>query len=218
MQRDEEQLLGDADAVQRADSGVDLAHAGHEHKDVTGLMRVDDLLHGIGRLLRDIPLVLVIDILHLHGEAATFRDADGAIIQILLYRLGIQCGGHDEQMQIRTLMRLQSFHQSECDIAEQIALMKFIEENRADIRERGVILQPAQQDAFRHETNARAERSVVIKANLVTDFLAERHIPFPRHARSDGASGDTTRLQHHDLLVPGQPRIQDHLGDLGRFA
>ena len=79
--------------------------------------------------------------------------------------------------------------------------MKFVEQNRSDIGERSIILQPAQQNSFGHKTDARAETGLVVETNLIADFLAEFAIAFPRDARGDGSRGDATWLQDDDFFV-----------------
>ncbi len=88
-------------------------------------------------------------------------------------------------------------------IAEQIAFVKFVEQYRADIRQRSIILQPTQKNSFGHKTNACAETGLIVETNLIADFLAEFAFAFPRHARGNGSRRNTTRLQHDDFLFTG---------------
>ena len=96
--------------------------------------------------------------------------------------------------------------------------MELVEEDNAHLRQLGIVLQPAQQNAFGHITDARAEAGLVIEPNLVAYLPAKLHAAFPRHPRRHRPRRHPPRLQHHDLLISGQPRIQQHLRNLGSFA
>ena len=96
--------------------------------------------------------------------------------------------------------------------------MKFIKEHHSDIAKRAIILQPAQQDAFSHKTNPRAKAGLVVKADLIAHLCTQHTVAFPGHPGSDGAGGHAARLENNDLLVSGQSRVQQHLGDLCSFA
>ena len=96
--------------------------------------------------------------------------------------------------------------------------MEFIEQHHAHVGQRAVILQPAEQNSLGHETDARAQARLVIEPNLVAHLPTELALAFPGHARRHRAGGDATRLQHDDLLRPGQPRVEEHLRHLRRLA
>src|ERR1017187_8133647 len=96
--------------------------------------------------------------------------------------------------------------------------MKLIEDHHAHVGKQAIVLQPAQEDALGHVADACAQAGLVIEANLVTDFRAELAPPFPGNPCRNRPRRDPAGLQHHDLLVPSQPSIQQQLGDLGSFA
>ena len=116
---------------------------------------------------------------------------------------------------------MQLLHQREGDVAEQIALMKFIEEDDRGIPEIAIVLQPAEKNALRDEANARSQTGLIVEPNLVADLLPKLDLPFPGDARGDRAGGDAARLKHHDSLrlcgVAGQSGVEQHLRHLGGF-
>src|SRR5206468_13037593 len=122
-------------------------------------------------------------------------------------RFGFERGGHYRHLQVWAERFLEVLDQSQRDVAQQISFVKFIEEDDTDIADGAIILQPAQQYAFGHKTDAGAEAGLIIEANLVTDFCAEFHAALPRHARRDSAGGDAAWLKHNDLLLASQTRI-----------
>ena len=90
---------------------------------------------------------------------------------------------------------MQFFDQSQRDIAEQIPFMKLIEQNHADITQRAIVLQPAQQDSLRDKTDARAKAGMILEPNLISDFLSELDFTLPGHASRDSARSHTAGLQ-----------------------
>src|SRR5712692_2654777 len=138
--------------------------------------------------------------------------------QILGHRRGIQGGGHDDHLQLGPLRLLELFDQRERDVAQQIPLVKFVEQYHLDLRQRPIILQPAQEDAFGDETDARAQAGYIVEANLIAHFRAQPAIPFPSDPRGDRPGRDATRLQHDDFLFRRQPGVQKHLRDLRGLA
>ena len=96
--------------------------------------------------------------------------------------------------------------------------MKFIEDDRAQVGEGAIVLQPAQEDALGHVADTGAQAGLVIEANLVTDLGAERAPPFPGYARRHGPRRHATGLEHDNLLAGGQSGIQQHLRDLSGLA
>ena len=76
--------------------------------------------------------------------------------------------------------------------------MKLVEQYDADAGKRPVVLEPAQQDPFGYVTNAGAEGSLIVEANLVADLRAKSHAAFPGDTRCDRAGRDPPRLQDHD--------------------
>ena len=113
---------------------------------------------------------------------------------------------------------LNLFYERERNVAEQVAFVKFVEQDDANIGERSIILQPAQKNSFRHKTDARAQTGLVIETNLITHFAAEFALAFPRDTRGDSSRRDTTRLQNDNLLFTGETGVEQHLRNLCGFA
>ena len=67
-----------------------------------------------------------------HRKGLAFGNQDGAILaQVFGHRLGFQRGGHDDHFQVGPARLLQSLGQGQGHVAQQIALVKFIEEDDA---------------------------------------------------------------------------------------
>ena len=218
VQRDAGHALPRFQTAQRVQRAVDFAASRHENEDVAGRTAIDDPLDLLRRLRRDGAVVGRGKIAHLHRITLPFRNKNRAFIQIRGNRLGIERGRHYDHRQIRPLRLLQMLHQCERDIAEQIALVELIENHRADIAQRAIILQPAQQNALGDKANARADARVIIKANLIPHFRAQLSLTLPSHARRHRASRHSPRLQNDDHPVARDPRIEQHLRHLRGLA
>ena len=243
VERQHRHALVQSRGANAADGRIDLRHARHEHENMARLTRVDDPFHGVSRLLRHGAFVLVVEEANFDRETLAFGDEHragtgrvglqpGFVIlcrtggggcgrdssQIFRHRPGVEGGGHHGHFQIRASGSLKLFHQRQRHVAQQIAFMELVEQNNTDIGKRPVILQPAEQDAFGHVANARAEGGSVIKTNLVADFLAGPAPAFPRHTRGNRAGGDAAGLQHGDLFVLRQAGVEQHLRHLCRLA
>jgi len=137
VQGDQCQALGAAKGAEGGEGGVDFGHAGHEDQDVAGVARVDDLLDGIGGLLWDWPFVPPVQIAHRDGETLPFRQQNRRSSrlpsQVLRHRFRLKRGGHDRQLKLGPVGLLQAFYQGQRDIAQQVALMEFVEEDRPHI-------------------------------------------------------------------------------------
>ena len=125
---------------------------------------------------------------------------------------------HDDDLQIGPRRFLQPQRARERDVAIEMPLVKFVEENRADVAQLRILDQLTQQDAFRDEADARAFRDDVLEADLVSDFVAEPAIPLRRHARRKQPRREPTRLQNHDLAIAEQAVLEQDLRNLRRLS
>ena len=127
-------------------------------------------------------------------------------------------GGHYEHNQIGALGLLQVLHQGQRNIAEQAPLVELIKDDRTDVGQRAIILEPAQQDTLGDEGDASARTGVIVEADLIADLSAELTVPLRGDAGGHAASGDAAGLQYHDHLVVRDPRIEQHLRHLRGLA
>ena len=85
------------------------------------------------------------------------------------YRSAIERRGHDQDAQIvaHVLLRIQT--QCQAEIGMQAAFVKLIEDQQADEFERGIVLQPARQDAFGDDFDPRGVADARFQTRAVTD-------------------------------------------------
>ena len=217
MQREEQAPFGEPRATQGVDGRVDLAHAWHEHEDISRIAIADDALDGLGRPLRRGPLITVFRPVDRDGERASFGNEDRGrafwiLREITRDRLRFERRGHHHNFQVWTRRLLEALHQCECDVAEQVSLVKLVEHHDAYVAQFMVVLQPAQEDALRDEAEARGFRQMLLEPHLVTHFTAEPAAAFPRHPRRHGARGDPAGLQDHDAFRPATPASRSICG------
>ena len=82
----------------------------------------------------------------------------------------------------------------ECDVAVEMALMKFIEENRGDGAQLRILNELAQQNSFGDEANPGAVGSDVFEANLVADFVTEPPVALGGDTGGEQARREPARL------------------------
>ena len=120
---------------------------------------------------------------------------------------------HHEDAQVLAHFRLRFQAQRQAEIGVEAALVKLVEDHHRDAFERGVALQPAREDSFRHDLDARALAGARFQPRAKADGLTDRFAEHLRHARRDGARGETARLEHHDLAgarrLLGEQRKRD---------
>jgi hypothetical protein len=131
----------------------------------------------------------------------------------------IQGRRHDHDPQVLAQAGLHVQRQRQAKVASQVALVEFVEQDRADALEQRIVLQHAGEDALGHDFDAGFRRDLVLEADAVTHGLADRLAQLPGHEAGSGARGDAARFQHHDLAALQPIRIQQrqrHLRGLAR--
>ena len=87
------------------------------------------------------------------------------------------------------------------EIGVERALVEFVEEERRDAVERGIVEHHAREHAFGDELDAGLARHFRGEAHAVADGFADRLAKRCRHTRGRGAGGEPARLEHDDLLA-----------------
>src|SRR5438477_1520736 len=120
-----------------SDSGngsADLVFSGHEDEHVAFGIRSDALEFISGQVPDGV--VVATDrfrqVLDRNWKGATARTQHGARFQVSLQEARIQSCRHDGEFQIETGRCLELEGASESDVTVEMALMKFVEENRGD--------------------------------------------------------------------------------------
>ena len=100
-----------------------------------------------------------------------------------------------------------------------MALVEFIDDHAADVFQRGVLEELAEQHALGDEADAGGGGGDIFKAHLITDLLAETDPALVGDAGGEHACSDAARLEHDDALAGRQDAgVEHHLRNLGGFA
>ncbi len=83
--------------------------------------------------------------------------------------------------------------------------MEFVEDDAGNIRQFGIVLQHAGEDALGHDLDAGVAADLGIEAGAVAHRSADGLIQGMGHAVGDGTGREAARLEHEDLFS-GQPR------------
>ena len=154
----------------------------------------------------------------LDRKGAAARAQDGAGLQIFFEKARVQGRGHDGEFEIGARGGLELEGASEGDVAVEMALVEFIEENRGDAAQLRILNELPQENSFGDEADAGAIGGDVFEADLVADFVAEPAVALGGDAGGEEAGGEPARLEDHDLAVAEQAVIEEDLRDLGGFA
>ena len=181
------------------------------------------MLDGLGSLLGDGVAIAILAEANLDRKGAPVggEHAAGIVIRLAKVagdRAGLNRRRHDDKLEVGASGALQFFDEAKREVAHQVALVKLVEQHRADAGQARVVLQAAQQHALGDELDFGFGAGVVFEANLIADFVAEPGRAFPRDAPGERAGGDAARLQHDDFAAAAEDVVEDDLRDLCGFA
>jgi hypothetical protein len=94
-------------------------------------------------------------------------------------------GGHDDELEIGPALSLQTQCACERDIAVEVALVKFIKEDRANSAQVRVPEQLAKKDAFGNKSDSGTLRRDSFEANLVADLITDLAVALEGNARRE---------------------------------
>ena len=148
-------------------------------------------------------------------ERAPLRSHGACIAEHRCHRGAIQRGRHDEQAQVVAQVALRVERQREAEVRLQVALVELVEDHAADVLERGIVLQPAREDAFGDHLDARRGTDARFESRAIADELSRLAACDLGQPTRHGACGDPARLQHDDALACAEPglvqqRERDH--------
>ncbi len=193
----------------------DLALAGQKHQHIAGMCR-QRVLHRAARLRLQRFVAARRKVRDLHRETAT-GAAQPRRFQKAGQAFAIQRGRHRHDAQVIAHLRLHIQRQRQTQVAGQMTLVEFVEQQHADAFQHRVVLDQPGQDAFGDDFDAGARGGLVLEADAISHRLANRLAQLARHELRRAAGRHAARLQHHDLAA-GQPRRvqqrQRHLGGL----
>lgn len=200
------------------DRALDLVGAGHEDKRVAGSGRKcgGDGLGGAfpnGLVAR-----LAGEEFNFHRERAAFAFQGFARRQVFAQSAARQRGGHDDELEIGPLRFLEIERAGEREIAEQVPLVKFVEEDRGDAAQCRIGQHAAEEDALGDVEDARGGAGDVIEADLVTDFLAQMRAALVGDAAGEHACSEASRLENDHEAITRETGVEEHLRNLRRFA
>ena len=152
----------------------------------------------------------------LHRKAAALAG-QARRVQERRQPLTVEGGRHHHDAQVLAQPGLHVQRQGQAEVGRQVALVEFVEQQRADAFQQRVVLQHAGEDALGDHLDAGARGNLVLEADAVADGLADRFAELPGHELGGAARGDAARLQHQNAaaLQPGRiEQRQRHLGGL----
>ena len=167
----QQQHLG-LDLVQHARALFEFVLAGQEAEQVAGVLH-QGLLHRAFQLERQRLLRARREMRDRHRITAA-GAGQARRVEEARELLAIERGRHHHKAQVFAQAGLHVDTEREAEVAVQMALMEFVEQNRADAFEHRVILEHAREDAFGDDFNARRRRYLRFEADAITDGCTDR--------------------------------------------
>ena len=137
---------------------------------------------------------------------AAFADNDRRSVQKRADLFHIQRRRHHEYPQVFPQAGLRIERQRQPEIRFQRALVKFVENHEADIREFRVVEDHAREHAFGHHLYARARGDAVVEPHAIADRSARFFAEQACHARGGRTRRQPARFQQNDLATL-KPRL-----------
>ena len=222
MQRQEQCALGGGGLAQGVNGALDFVGAGHEDQRVAGILSfAGGALVGLGG---GVPRRVAVGMQRLgkvldrnRKRAALGMDVR-ARFEIGLEQVRVERGRHDDQQQVgpRGFLELQRLREG--DIAVDVALVEFVEQDRGHARQIGLRQHLAQEDAFGLEMDARFGAADGLEADLVADLAAEFHAALFGHALGQQTRREAPGLEDDRLARVQRALVEQHLRHLGGLA
>ena len=204
-----------AQTIKHAAHPLDFTPARQESQDVTFIL-TKRLHHRTRKMLLDVLLRACGRMDDIHGKAPTCTGQPRRT-QPLRNALAIQRRRHDDDTQVGAQRSLHIERQCGSQIAREVALVKFVEEDRTHAFQRGVVLDHPAEDAFGDHFDACPWTRAGFEPDPVAHGFAHLFATLSCHERRRSAGCDTAWFQHEDAQA-GQPRCvqqrQRHLGGL----
>ena len=134
---------------------------------------------------------------------AAFGAEDPGVPEVLSNGRGLQSGRHHDQAEVGAAGALEPAEQGEREVAFEVPLVEFIEDDGAGAIEKGVREEAAGEYAFSEEAQACARSGDFLEANLVADSFAGPLAEPGGDVAGGEARGQAAGLEHEDLAIAG---------------
>ena len=200
--------IGDPLAQQRL-GAADFGGAGQERQHRAGL-GAQRPRHRVGDLPFDRRRRVAAEIARLDREGAALAFDHRRIAQELRHPRAVDGRRHHQDLQILAQPLLHVARQREAEIGIERALVEFVEQQRRDAVERGIVEHHAREHAFGDDLDPRPARHLGAEPHAIADGLADLFAERRRHARGGGAGREPARLEHDDLLARRPRLLRQH--------
>ena len=218
MERHDEEVVRRRERAARVPRAPDLRRAGQEHEHVA----LEPLADEPGHRRRDLGLegaiVLVRERLDRDGVGAPLAAHAGRVAEEGGDRRGVERRRHDDEREVGPRPEPEAAEHRQRDVAREVALVELVEDDGAHAREERVGEEAPREHALGHEPQARPRPRDLLEADLEADLVAEPPAALLGDAPRRQARREPARLEHDDLAVAGDPRVEERGGHAGRLA
>jgi len=197
MEREQQHVGGARPGLAGTLGAADFRSPWQEDEDILRVAFAQQLSERVVYLLME-RLRRVRQMLHIESEASALGTQDGAVVEKMRDRSGVERGGHHYNAEFGS-GALKPLEQGEGKVGVEVALVKLIEHDHIDTCEIGVGGQAASQNTLGHKVEPRVGARDIFEADLITDGVTDLFVEFPRHATRGQTGGDTAGFKDQDL-------------------
>ena len=154
----------------------------------------------------------------LDGKHSALGGEDFGGFEVFLKLRAIEGCGHDDDFQVRPDCILEIQRPCERDVAVEVPLVEFIEDQSRNAPQVRVGQHLTKKNALGDEENFRFLRGNIVEADLVAHLAAQSHRALGGHAGSQHASSQAAGLEDDAAPATKNPAIEQNLGNLGGFS
>ena len=144
-------------------------------------------------------------ILNLEGKRAARHGDDRRLTEIRRHARGINRRRHHHESQV-IARGPRLLGQRQPEVCVDAALVKLVDDHRAEFAQQRILQQPRRQHAFGREEHLGLAREVAIEPHVPPDLAAHRPAALLSHARGHRPRGHSPRLKHQHRAVLAQRR------------
>ena len=199
-------------SVEQMPATVKFTSAGEKDKEIPGGL-LDRTLHGFDDRFLDHPFHRMGTMDRLDGVHPPLAPDHGCIVEQRAECNAVERGRHDEDPEVRTKMGAHIQCQRQSEVRVHAPLMEFIEDDKRDAGEFGLVLQHACQDPLGHDLDPRRGGHTRLTADPVTDRATDLLSRKRRHVFGSAACREAARFQHQDPSTAETGISQEGLRD-----
>jgi len=139
-------------------------------------------------------------VFHAHGVAPARAQNHRGVIQQSADRLGVQGGGHDQELEVVAQPGHHIEAEGQGQICLQAALVELVEDHQPHPGQLGIVLHPPGEHSFGNHLYLGCRRDLCLKTDPVAHGLPDLLPHLPGHETGGQPGGQAARFEHQDVF------------------